>query len=436
MAKNKTGTEPGFPAGAEHFAYKNGALHAENVAVAAVAAQMGTPFYLYSAAAIRENYRRFAASFSDMPMLVAYAVKANSNQAVLRLLAREGAGADIVSGGELRRAQAAGIDPSKIVYSGVGKTAAELDFALEQKIRCFNVESVAELQLLAERAAAKHCKAPVSLRINPDIDARTHDKIATGKAENKFGIAAAQAREAYALAASYPSIEICGVDVHIGSQIEEAEPFAQCFAFAARLVADLRAAGFPIRHIDVGGGLGIAYKAGAKAPLAAEAYAALLRRHLGGLDLEFITEPGRYIVGNAGILVASVLSVKQSEGKNFLIADAGMNDLIRPTLYEAWHEILPVAEADNRGEKLKTDIVGPVCESGDYLALNRQMPALKRGALLAVFSCGAYGAVMAGTYNSRPLIAEALADGSRFAAIRAREGYAELLARDIVPGWL
>jgi len=428
-----------FPAGAECFAYKSGALAIDNVPIAEIAASAGTPFYIYSANQIRANYRNFAEAFAPMPALVAYAVKANSNQAILTLLAKEGAGADIVSGGELRRALAAGIAADKIVYSGVGKTAEELDFALQSKIRCFNVESIMELRLLSQRAAALGRIAPVSLRVNPDIDAETNAKIATGKAENKFGIPYGRALEAYALAASLPGIKICGADVHIGSQIEKPEPFAKAFAFAADLVRSLRAAGFPIKHIDIGGGLGIAYKAGRNQklpPLTAHDYAELARQYLGNLDLRIITEPGRYITGNAGALIARIISVKQGEAKNFLIADAGMNDLIRPALYDAWHEIIPIEEAQLNAPKFKTDIVGPVCETGDYFALARQMPLLPQGALIAVLSGGAYGAVMAGNYNTRPLIAEVLADEGRFAIIRKRETYEQILARDIVPDWL
>jgi len=435
-AAAKAAERAAFPAGTEAFAYCRGQLAVEETAVADIAAEVGTPFYVYSAAALRGNYRRFAEAFGDLPMLTAYAVKANSNQAVLRLLGNEGAGADIVSGGELSRALAAGIAPGKIVYSGVGKTAAELDFALKTGIFCFNIETAAELKLLAERAQALKLIAPVSLRINPDIDAQTHVKIATGKAENKFGIPAARAEEFYRLAASAPFLAIRGVDVHIGSQIETAAPFERVFRFAARLVGQLRAGGFPIRHIDVGGGLGVAYRAGRPAPLAPEAYAALLRRHLGGLGLDFITEPGRYIAANAGALIASVAAVKQGAAKNFIICDAGMNDLIRPTLYEAHHEIIPAAEAAADVPRQMADIVGPICETGDYLALNRAMPQLGRGDLLAVLSAGAYGAVMSSVYNSRPLAAEVMVEGSRFALIRPRQTVAELIARDHMPDWL
>jgi len=433
---DKAQSRPGFPAGAEDFAYHRGALAAENVPLARIAAEAGTPFYVYSAAALRRNYRRFAAALAPLPALVAYAVKANSNQAVLRLLAREGAGADIVSGGELSRALAAGIAPAKIVYSGVGKTAAELDFALQSGIFCFNVESAAELKLLSARAAALNLTAPVSLRINPDIDAGTHAKIATGKAENKFGIPAARAGEIYRLAASLPHLRICGVDVHIGSQIERAAPFERVFRFAAGLVGQLRAAGFPIRHIDVGGGLAAAYRAGRPAPVSPEAYAGLLKRHLGSLGLHFITEPGRYIAANAGALITAIVAVKQGADKNFIICDAGMNDLIRPTLYDAYHEIAPLAEPAAGAPLFPADIVGPVCETGDYLALSRPMPPLSSGDLLAALSAGAYGAVMSSVYNSRPLAAEVMVEGSRFALIRPRQSMAELISRDRVPDWL
>lgn len=426
----------GFPAGTENFAYQNGSLAVENVVIADIAAAVGTPFYVYSAGAILGNFKRLAALFGDLDMMIAYAVKANSNQAVLKLLAQAGAGADIVSGGELYRALAAGINPQKIVYSGVGKTEEEMDFALKSNIFCFNVESVAELRQLSERARHMRKKAAVALRINPDIDARTHAKIATGKAENKFGIPHKEAGAAYADAAALPNIEICGADVHIGSQIETPAPYARAFAFAADLVRELRAQGFPIRHLDIGGGLGIAYNAAKKPPITAELYAALVKKHLSGLGLSLICEPGRFIVGNGGALIMRVLSVKRGSAKNIIIVDAAMNDLIRPTLYEAWHEIVPIAEAEYNGIKALGDIVGPVCETGDYLALNRALPMPNAGALLAVLSCGAYGASMANTYNSRLLIPEVLVKGDRFAVIRPRETYADMAAKDIVPEWL
>ncbi|KAA6406046.1 diaminopimelate decarboxylase [Candidatus Tokpelaia sp.] len=426
----------GFPPGTEAFAYKDNVLAVENVLLPVIAASVGTPFYVYSATVICRNYRAFKAAFAGLDILVAYAVKANSNQAVLKLLAGAGAGADIVSGGELRRALAAGFHPQKIVYSGVGKTAEEMDFALQSRIGCFNVESPAELQLLSARAQALGAEAPVSLRINPDIAAGGHAKIATGKAENKFGIPQAEALQAYALAARLKGIKICGLDVHIGSQIEQAEPFARAFAFAAGLVQDLRRQGFSITHIDIGGGLGIAYQAGAKPPLEPGAYAALLRQYLGGLGLSFIAEPGRFITGNAGALVTKVLFVKPTAAKNFIIVDAGMNDLIRPTLYDAWHEIVPVVAPPAGEPCYQSDIVGPVCETGDYLALDRQMPLMPAGALLAVLSSGAYGAGMAGNYNSRLLVPEVLVEGGRFAIIRPRATYDSLLAQDKIPDWL
>lgn len=431
-------SRPGFPLGAEAFTYQNGRLAVENVPLDTVAAAVGTPYYIYSATAIRQNFSAFQAAFAGMDALIAYAVKANPNQAVLKLLADAGAGADIVSGGELRRVLAAGFKPQKIIYSGVGKTAEEMDFALQSGIACFNVESAAELRQLDARAQSLKLRAPAALRINPDIDAGAHAKIATGKAENKFGIPAASALEAYALAASLPGIEICGLDVHIGSQIETAAPFARAFAFAARLAAELRARNLPLKHIDIGGGLGIAYKAGQKPPLCAEAYAALARQYLGGLGAALICEPGRALVANAGALVAKVLSVKPAQAKNFVIIDAGMNDLIRPTLYDAWHEIVPVAEpkAEPPANAEICDIVGPVCETGDYLALGRAMPLPPAGALLAALGSGAYGAGMASGYNSRLAAPEILAEGGRFAVIRPRQTYADLLGRDCVPAWL
>lgn len=419
-----------------YFHYRDGVLHAEAIALADIAKAAETPFYVYSAAALRQGFRLFQKAFRKTDMLVAYALKANSNQAVLTLLAREGAGADVVSEGEMRRALAAGIPAERIVYSGVGKTTREMDFALAHNIRCFNVESEPELLRLSERAMAAQKAAPVSLRINPDIDAETHEKIATGKSENKFGIPLAKAQEAYSLAAALPGIQICGVDVHIGSQICALKPFERAFAITAKLVRDLRGKGHTITHVDIGGGLGISYRSGDSAPPAVQDYAAVVQKHISPLGVTLVAEPGRFIVGDAGMLVTSVIYLKEGEGRNFIIVDAAMNDLIRPTLYDAWHDIIPVAQAGDRADLMVADIVGPVCETGDYLGLSRQLPRPVSGDLLAVASAGAYGAVMANTYNSRPLAPEILVDGDRYHIIRPRPDYEALISMDSVPDWI
>lgn len=419
-----------------HFHYRGGVLHAENVAVPEIASAVGTPFYCYSTATLTRHYNVFAAAFAGLDALVCYAMKANSNQAVIRTLAKLGAGADVVSEGELRRALAAGIPPEKIVFSGVGKTAREMDFALAGGIHCFNVESEPELELLSARAVAAGKTAPVSLRINPDVDARTHSKIATGKAENKFGIPWREARRVYARAAELPGLKIVGVDMHIGSQITDLQPFDNAFALLAELTAALRSDGHEIRHVDVGGGLGIPYKADNAPPPDPEAYAAIVRKRLAGLGVSIILEPGRLIVGNAGILVAEVIYLKRGDARNFLIVDAAMNDLIRPTLYDAYHRIRPVAEPRPHLPLVKVDVVGPVCETGDYLGHQRDLPELQPGDLIAVETAGAYGAVQAGTYNTRLLAPEVLVDGDRFHIVRPRGSYEELIGLDSLPGWL
>lgn len=419
-----------------HFHYRGGVLHAENVAVPEIASAVGTPFYCYSTATLTRHYNVFAAAFAGLDALVCYAMKANSNQAVIRTLAKLGAGADVVSEGELRRALAAGIPPEKIVFSGVGKTAREMDFALAGGIHCFNVESEPELELLSARAVAAGKTAPVSLRINPDVDARTHSKIATGKAENKFGIPWREARRVYARAAELPGLKIVGVDMHIGSQITDLKPFDDAFALLAELTAALRSDGHEIRHVDVGGGLGIPYKADNAPPPDPEAYAAIVRKRLAGLGVSIILEPGRLIVGNAGILVAEVIYLKRGDARNFLIVDAAMNDLIRPTLYDAYHRIRPVAEPRPHLPLVKVDVVGPVCETGDYLGHQRDLPELQPGDLIAVETAGAYGAVQAGTYNTRLLAPEVLVDGDRFHIVRPRGSYEELIGLDSLPGWL
>jgi diaminopimelate decarboxylase len=418
-----------------HFSYVDGVLHAEDVALPQLAAQVGTPFYCYSESTIRRHYEVFAKAFAGLDALVCYAMKANSNQAVLHLLGSLGAGADVVSGGELLRALKAGIAPGKITFSGVGKSAAEINAGLDAGIFCFNVESEPELEAISALAAARGRKAPISLRVNPDVDAKTHAKIATGKAENKFGVPLSRAREVYAHAARLPGIEIAGVDMHIGSQLTDLAPFDAAFALLAELVRDLRADGLRISHADLGGGLGVPYHVGEDPDsYHPERYAAIVRRHFAELDCRLLVEPGRLIVGNAGILVTRVLYVKQGEAKTFIIVDAGMNDLIRPTLYEAWHEITPVV-CDPSAPPIIADVVGPVCETGDYLAHARDLPLPKAGDLLAVLTAGAYGATQSSTYNSRPLIAEILVEGSRFAEVRPRQTLEDLIALDRLPHW-
>ncbi|MBN9242060.1 MAG: diaminopimelate decarboxylase [Mesorhizobium sp.] len=419
-----------------HFDYRDGVLHAEDVAIPDIAAAVGTPFYCYSTATLTRHFRVFSQAFAGLDTLVCYAMKANSNQAVLKTLARLGAGADVVSEGEMRRAMAAGIPAGKILFSGVGKTAQEMDFALEAGILCFNVESEPELELLSARATALGKTAPVSLRINPDVDAKTHKKISTGKAENKFGIPRQRAREVYRRAAELLGIRVTGIDMHIGSQITELQPFDDAFGLLVDLVDMLRADGHAIDHVDLGGGLGIPYRADNNPPPLPDAYAAVVKKHVSKLGLKVMFEPGRMIVGNAGILVAEVVFVKEGDAKNFLIVDAAMNDLIRPTLYDAFHDIRPVMQPAPDAPRLKVDIVGPVCETGDYLGLDRDLPRLKAGDLIAVGTAGAYGAVQAGTYNTRLLVPEVLVDGDRFAIVRPRQTYDDLIGLDRLPDWL
>ncbi|RWC90791.1 MAG: diaminopimelate decarboxylase [Mesorhizobium sp.] len=419
-----------------HFDYRDGVLHAEDVAIPDIATQVGTPFYCYSTATLTRHYRVFVKAFAGLDALVCYAMKANSNQAVLRTLAKLGAGADVVSEGELRRALAAGVPASKILFSGVGKTAREMDFALEAGILCFNVESEPELELLSARASALGKVAPVSLRINPDVDARTHKKISTGKAENKFGIPWQRARQVYARAATLPGIKVTGIDTHIGSQITELQPFDDAFALLVDLVGALRADGHAIEHVDLGGGLGIPYRVDNNPPPLPDAYAQVVRKHVTKLGMKVMFEPGRLIVGNAGILVSEVIFVKEGDAKNFLVVDAAMNDLIRPTLYDAFHEIRPVVQPPADTPRMMVDVVGQVCETGDYLGLDRDLPRLKAGDLVAVSTAGAYGAVQAGTYNTRLLVPEVLVDGDRFHVVRPRLTYDALIGLDSVPDWL
>jgi diaminopimelate decarboxylase len=419
-----------------HFHYRDGCLQAEDVDLTGLAAEVGTPFYCYSTATLERHYRVFAEAFAGDDALVCFAMKANSNQAVLRTLAAQGAGMDIVSGGELHRALAAGVDPAKIVFSGVGKTRDEMVAALQANIFCFNIESEPELALLSETATSLGLKAPVSVRVNPDVDAGTHAKISTGKYENKFGIPITRAPEVYAAAAALPGIAVHGVDMHIGSQITDLAPFASAARLLADLARQLLAAGHPLQHIDFGGGLGIPYRDDNAPPPDPAALAATLRPHFAPLGLRPVFEIGRMISGNAGILVTRVLYVKHSEGRTFVIVDAAMNDLIRPTLYEAYHGLRPVAEPGPDTPRMVADVVGPVCESGDYLALNREMPVVKAGDLIAVMSAGAYGAVQAGTYNTRPLVPEVLVRGDRAAVVRPRASVEDLVALDRVPDWL
>ncbi|MEQ8298108.1 MAG: diaminopimelate decarboxylase [Nitratireductor sp.] len=419
-----------------HFDYRDGVLFAEDVPVPQIAAAVGTPFYCYSTATLSRHYSVFTDAFADLDALVCYAMKANSNQAVLKTLAGLGAGADVVSEGELRRALAAGIAPGKILFSGVGKTAAEMDFALQAGIFCFNVESEPELELLSARAVAAGRVAPVSLRINPDVDARTHRKISTGKAENKFGIAWQHARDAYRRAAALPGLRVSGVDMHIGSQITELQPFDDAFALLTELTQALRADGHAIEHVDLGGGLGIPYRFDNDPPPLPDAYAAMVRKRMAGLGVKVIFEPGRMIVGNAGILVASVIFLKEGDARNFLIVDAAMNDLIRPTLYDAYHDIRPVVRSGADTPHLTVDVVGPVCETGDYLGLERSLPRMGPGDLIAVGTAGAYGAVQSGTYNTRLLVPEVLVNGDRYHVVRPRPTYDALIGLDSVPDWL
>ncbi len=419
-----------------HFEYKDGVLHAEDVPLPEIAAAVGTPFYCYSTATLTRHFTVFSNAFAHLDALVCYAVKANSNIAVLKTLGRLGAGADIVSEGELRRALAAGIPAGKIVFAGVGKTQDEMAFALDQGILQFNVESEPELLVLNAVAVEKGLKAPVALRINPDVDARTHEKISTGKGENKFGLPLVRAREMYRLAAELPGIDPVGVDVHIGSQLTTLEPYEEAFRHIATLVMELRAEGHDIRRVDVGGGLGIPYHPDDPEPPHPDRYAELVGRLIGPLGCQIVLEPGRLIVGNAGIMVSKVVYVKQTGNRAFVIIDGAMNDLIRPSMYGAYHHILPVAEPAPGAEASPVDFVGPVCESGDTFARERMSTALASGDLVALMSAGAYGAVMASSYNTRPLVPEVLVDGNRFAVTRRRPTYEEILAAETLPDWL
>ncbi len=420
----------------DHFLYQNGALHAEDVPLSEIAAEVGTPFYVYSTATLLRHFNLFDEALSWGPHMVCYAMKAASNQAILTTLAQAGAGMDVVSEGEYRRAKAAGVPGEKIVFSGVGKTAGEIRTALAGGIRQFNVESEPEMQVLSAVASEMGLEAPITIRVNPDVDAKTHAKIATGKSENKFGIPISRAREVYALAARLPGLKVIGIDVHIGSQLTELEPFELAYEKVAELTEQLRADGHDITRLDLGGGLGIPYTRSNEAPPLPTDYGALVQRTVGHLGCEIEIEPGRLIAGNAGLLVSSVIYVKSGEGRDFLILDAAMNDLIRPAMYDAHHDIIPVIEPDAGAEQTTYDIVGPVCESGDTFAKQRTMPQVSSGDLVAFRSAGAYGAVMASEYNTRPLIPEVLVQGDQFAVIRRRPTFDEIINRDTIPEWL
>jgi diaminopimelate decarboxylase len=418
-----------------HFQYKHGSLHAEEVDLAAIARAVGTPFYCYSTATLERHYRVFAQAFPK-GTLVAFSVKANGNLAVLKTLANLGAGADVVSGGELKKALAAGIPGERIVFSGVGKTKAEMALALDARIHQFNVESEPELEALSEVANAKGATAPITIRVNPDVDAKTHAKITTGTAETKFGIPWSRARDAYAMAAKLPGLQIVGVDVHIGSQITDLTPFGIAFAKVAELVKTLRADGHSIARADLGGGLGVPYRADNEPPPDPDAYGRMVASATQGLDVALIFEPGRLIAANAGVLVSCVVYVKRGEKKQFLILDAGMNDLMRPALYDAHHEIVPIAEPRADRTHAVYDVVGPVCETTDLFARDRDLPELRSGDLVAFLTAGAYGAVMSSAYNARPPAAEVLVKGDRWSVVRPRLDYDALIGLDCLPDWL
>jgi diaminopimelate decarboxylase len=416
------------------IAYRSGELHVEDVGLSRIAASVGTPFYCYSSAGLERRYLDFARAFAGQHATVCYAVKANSNLAVIRSFARLGAGADVVSEGELRRALAAGVPPGRIVFSGIGKTREEMAFALEVGIHQINVESLPELEVLSEVASGTGRVAAIGIRVNPDVDARTHAKISTGKSENKFGIDLDHAEAAFRRARELPGIDPVAVAVHIGSQLTSLDPFRVAFGRVVDLVRRLRADGIELSRLDLGGGLGIRYR-GEEPPSLAD-YAAMVRETTGNLGLELTFEPGRALVGEAGVLVSRVVYVKDGATRRFVIQDAAMNDLIRPSLYDAWHDIVPVTEPAPRAAIRPVDVVGPVCETGDTFATQRPLPELRPDDLLAILSAGSYGAVMSSTYNSRLLVPEVLVRGDEFAVIRPRPSYDDLLSLDRVPGWL
>ncbi|MCB1520598.1 MAG: diaminopimelate decarboxylase [Hyphomicrobiaceae bacterium] len=419
-----------------HFDYRDGVLHAEGVSLARIAEEVGTPFYCYATATLERHYRVLDEAFAGDRHLICFAVKANSNQAVLATMARLGAGMDVVSEGELRRARAAGVPADKIIFAGVGKTRAEMAYALNEGIRGFNVESAPELEALSAVAVELGVTARVALRVNPDVDAKTHAKISTGKAENKFGIPFDDAPRLYERVRELPGVSASGIHMHIGSQITDLAPFRSAFRLMRELAIELRARGHALEHLDLGGGLGVPYHGTTDEPPPPDAYAKVVREILGDLDLEFVMEPGRMIVGNAGILVSRVIFVKEGLDRTFTIVDAAMNDLIRPTLYEAYHDIRPVVAEIATRPAVVQDIVGPVCETGDYLALERNLPPFEVDDLIAVMTAGAYGAVMSSTYNTRLLVPEVLVDGDRYAVVRPRPSYDTLIGQDRLPPWL
>ena len=420
----------------DYFLYRNGILHAEDVAITEIAAAVGTPFYVYSQATLTRHFRVFDEALHGMKHLICYAMKANSNIAILKILGDLGAGMDVVSGGEYLRAKAAGISGDKIVFSGVGKTREEMELAIKNGIRQFNVESEAELKVLNEVALSLGAIAPITLRVNPDVDAKTHAKIATGKSENKFGIPISKAQEVYSIAASMEAIDVVGIDVHIGSQLTDLEPFRLAYKKVAELTKVLRQDGHNIRRLDLGGGLGIPYESSNQSPPLPEDYAKVIHETVGDLDCEIEIEPGRLLTGNAGLMVSSVIYNKSGEGRDFMIVDAAMNDLIRPAMYEAYHEIIPVIESTENSETQDYDIVGPVCETGDTFANKRALTPVADGEMVAFRSAGAYGAVMASEYNTRPLIPEILVHGDQFSIIRDRPSIEAIIKRDIIPDWL
>ena len=418
----------------DHFNYRNGQLYAEDVSVDEIAASVGTPFYVYSTATLERHFKLFDDALDGMDHCICYAMKAASNQAILKTLGNLGAGMDVVSGGEYRRAIAAGIPPEKVVFSGVGKTLEEITLALQSGIRQFNVESDSELAQISEIASSMGKMAPIAIRINPDVDAQTHEKIATGKAENKFGIPLSRAREVYSKASKMPGISVVGIDLHIGSQLTDLKPFEEAYQKLADLTQILRQDGHKIKRLDLGGGLGIPYDKNKSAPPLPVEYGKMVRKVLGHLECEIEIEPGRLIVGNAGILVSSVLGIKNGDNRNFLILDAAMNDLIRPAMYDAYHDIIPVKQPSS--DEAVYDVVGPVCETGDTFAKKRTMPELSENDLVAFRSAGAYGAVMSSEYNTRPLIPEVMVNKNEFSIIRKRPSYQEIIDRDIIPTWL
>ena len=420
----------------DHFSYKDDFLHAEDVSIKEIAKHLGTPFYVYSTATLRRHFDLFESALNGLDHLICYAVKASSNQAILRTLAKFGAGMDVVSGGEYKRARDAGVEGNRIVFSGVGKTISEMKMALSEGVRQFNVESEEELFVLSKLANSMDRLAPITLRVNPDVDAKTHEKIATGKAENKFGIPISRAREVYALAASLPGIKVVGIDIHIGSQLTQLLPFEEAYKKIADLTNILRSDGHEIMRLDLGGGLGIPYGSKDGTPPTPKEYGQMIKRVLGHLNCEIEIEPGRLLVGNAGLLVSEVIYVKKGHDREFLILDAAMNDLLRPALYEAYHDIVPIVKSRLEHKDAVYDIVGPVCETGDTFAKSREMKKCKPGDLLAFRSAGAYGATMASEYNTRPLVPEVLTNNGDYVVIRDRPSLEEIIARDKIPDWL